>query len=474
MKVVAYVKAEEKQDDIPHKFSRVIAGHHLINWTLYALKHSKYINEIIVATNSDDVRILCGNRNLKPYELDYVVEDYDILVVVKSTSLMLYSELIDSLIEYALNTKAKIVKTMRDTVTIYNKQGEIKEAYKQISTIESADLDDFKNLYSITENRYKVGYYVNGNNTRGLGHIFRALDIADDFYIRPDIYYDINQTKPEFFGETLQKLIPVDGEEELFKKCKKNNYDIFISDILATTIEYMDSLREAMPNARLVNFEDDGIGNTKADLVFNALFEKETKGNIYSGDKYYTCDEAFLMYEPRRINETVKNIFVSFGGADPSNYTDRLLKIVANDEYKNFNFNIVIGKAKKNIDEIMKYNDCPNINILYNVSNMAYEMSYNDIAITSRGNVAYELSMLAIPTISIAQNENEEKHEFACEENGFRYLGRNPSDEVIKKALDEYLYMSKQDRTRISKTLINFDIKGGRKRVMDLINDGQE
>lgn len=39
-----------------------------------------------------------------------------------------------------------------------------------------------------------VAIYVNGNNKRGLGHIYRALELADEFYVKPDIYYDINQT----------------------------------------------------------------------------------------------------------------------------------------------------------------------------------------------------------------------------------------------------------------------------------------
>ena len=44
------------------------------------------------------------------------------------------------------------------------------------------------------------------------------------------------------------------------KKCKKNNYTIFINDILTTTIDYMIGLRTVLPNAKIINFEDDGEG----------------------------------------------------------------------------------------------------------------------------------------------------------------------------------------------------------------------
>ena len=46
-----------------------------------------------------------------------------------------------------------------------------------------------------------MAIYVNGNNKRGVGHIYRALEIADEFYVKPDIYYDINQTDPLIFGK---------------------------------------------------------------------------------------------------------------------------------------------------------------------------------------------------------------------------------------------------------------------------------
>lgn len=49
---------------------------------------------------------------------------------------------------------------------------------------------------------------MNGNNKRGIGHIYRALEIADEFYVKPDVYYDVNQTDVKVFGNTTHNLIP--------------------------------------------------------------------------------------------------------------------------------------------------------------------------------------------------------------------------------------------------------------------------
>lgn len=104
----------------------------------------------------------------------------------------------------------------------------------------------------------------------------------------------------------------------------------------------------------------------------------------------------------------MKNIFISFGGADPQNYSDRLINIIKKEEYNNYHFTVVLGRAKTNIEELLKYNEKENIDVLYDVSNMPELMSKCDIAITSRGRTGYELAILGIPSIAMAQNKREE------------------------------------------------------------------
>ena len=118
----------------------------------------------------------------------------------------------------------------------------------------------------------------------------------------------------------------------------------------------------------------------------------------------------------------------------------------------------------------MSYNKYDNIEVLYDVSNMPEIMSSCDIGITSRGRTGYELAMLGIPSISMAQNHREEKHGFVCNENGFTYIGLNPADEIIESNLKMYINMSKESREQFQKKLMSHDLRSGRKRVMSLIN----
>ena len=234
----------------------------------------------------------------------------------------------------------------------------------------------------------------------------------------------------------------------------------------------MIGLRSVLPeNGKIVNFEDEGEGASNADLVFNALYADGIASNVYGGEKYYIAPKIFLMYNPIKIAETVKNVFISFGGADPQNYTDRLLKIISKEKYKKYNFVIALGRAKQNVDELLKYNEYENIEVLFDVNNMPELMSKCDISMTSRGRTAYELAMLGIPPIVLSQNKREEGHGFVCDENGFMYMGTNPSDHMIESALDMYITMPKEDRENLQEKLLSSDLKNGRKRVISLIQN---
>lgn len=265
-------------------------------------------------------------------------------------------------------------------------------------------------------------------------------------------------------------MIPVNGIADLFEKCKEKQYTIFINDILTTSIDYMIGLRTILPNAKIINFEDDGEGILKADLVFNALYSSNDLKQVMAGEKYYICAKTFMFYKPIVIKESVERVFISFGGSDPQNYSDRLLRIISKSGYERYNFVVVLGRAKNNVEELLKYNQYSNIEVLYDISNMPELMSSCDIGITSRGRTGYELAMLGIPSIAMAQNPREEKHGFVSNENGFDYIGLNPADEIIEANLNIYLTMSKKNRLHYQMMLLKHDLRGGRKRIMSLIN----
>ena len=530
MKILAVIPARAGSRGIPNKNIRIIGGHPLIYYSINNARRSKLITDIVVSTDSSAVGIIAGQMGVglrwreerltkDDVTLDSVIYDaipkdekWDYIVTLQPTSPTLTVETLDKAITYCIENQldtlisainaphlswgekdgkkvpnyterlnrqylppcyletGAFVISKASVVTEQTRIGEKIDVY-EVPENESVDVDTFSDLMIVSSllKHQKVAIYVNGNNTRGIGHIYRALELADEFYVKPDIYYDVNQTDISVFGRTTHFLIPVNGIADLYERCRREQYTIFINDILTTSIDYMIGLRTVLPHARIINFEDDGEGAYKADLVFNALYEESNLPNVYAGDKYYIAGKTFLFYEPIVIKDKVKRVFISFGGADPQDYSDRILDIISREEYRDYEFIVVLGRAKANVSALMEYNSLPNIQVYFDVQNMPELMSSCDAAVTSRGRTGYELALLGIPTIAMAQNIREEKHGFVSNENGFSYIGLNPGDDVIEATLKMYLTMSKESRQRCQNLMLSHDLRGGRQRVMGLI-----
>ena len=530
MRILAVIPARAGSKGIPNKNIRLINNKPLIYYSIDNARNSKYITDVVVTTDSPEIEVIAKQMGVKSktrcpelcaddVTLDSViydvVKDYDCdyVITMQPTSPTLTVQTLDDAIKYALehqldtlisvvnqphlswrevsgkkvpnykerlnrqylpaqyNETGAFVISRSEIVTEATRIGANVDVY-EVPDDEAVDVDTFEDLQYVEMilRHQKVAIYVKGNNKRGVGHIYRALEMADQFYSKPDIYYDVNQTDVKVFGRTTHNLIGVNGIGELLNHLQENQYDILINDILTTSIDYMIAVRQALPNAKLINFEDDGEGIYKADLVINALYQNMDLSYVKTGEKYYIASKLFMFYEPIHIKDKVEKVFISFGGADPQNYSDRLLNIITQDKYSHLKFVVVLGRAKMNIDTLLEYNKYDNIEVLYDVANMPEIMSSCDIAVTSRGRTGYELAILGIPAIAMAQNKREEKHGFVNNENGFTYIGLNPSDHIIQSTLDMYISLSKEERLDFHNKLLSHDLRNGRRRVMNLIN----
>lgn len=530
--ILAVIPARAGSKGIPNKNIRLINGKPLVSYAIAHAQASKYVTDVVVTTDSPMVKVvaeqmgahvvdrppeLCGDA----VTLDGVVHDAarrfdcDVVVTMQPTSPTLKVETLDRALAFFLesgldtlisannrphlawtrNAEGRIVPAYakrlnrQDLPPYYAETGAFVIARRSVVTPqtrigprvevfavpdeEAIDIDTYADLAVASRvlERRRVAFYVNGNNQRGLGHVYRALELADEFDSKPDIYYDRNQTDRAVFGETTHNLIPVNGIGELLGILQRERYSVFINDILDTSLDYMIAVRTALPHAKIVNFEDGGEGASRADLVFNALFSAEDGPNVRAGERYYIASKLFMFYHPMPVRREVMDVFISFGGADPQNYSDRLLRIIAAGKYRSVRFHVVLGRAKTNVAELLRIGAAlPNVEVLHDIVDMPGVMSRCDVGVTSRGRTGYELALLGIPTMAMAQNRREERHGFVCAENGFSYLGLNPSDALIESTLDAYIGMSAEERTRYRAQLLSHDLRHGRTRVMKLID----
>ena len=533
MRIAAIIPACEGSVTLPNKNIRVIHGKPLIWYVIKNAISCKYIDEILVTTNSPEIVSIAAQMGVKTrlrdpglcskdVSVDAVIYDAvqelelkpdDCVITMQSISPTLHIETLNQAIEQyqtkSIDTMISVVRKQyfswmkgKDTaIALYTERmnrhklvpfyietgaflitkkkfvlpdtriGDSVELF-ELSGDEAIDVDSFGDLKQ-AENvlaRKKTAFYVNGNNTIGLGHISRVLQIADELFAKPDIYFDTTKTDISVFGITTHNLCPVNGEEAFLQALRNENYDVVINDILSTTDTYMKRLKEAAPKTKFINFEDEGTGAQYADCVINALYETGVHENMYTGSSYYIVPKLFLLFEPIKIKESVSNVLVTFGGADPNNYTEQVLEIVTKPEFSDIHFYIILGKAKKNVENLMQYNQYTNITVLHDIKNMPEIMMKCDVAMTSRGRTGFELAVLGIPSISIAQNEREAIHDFMSPQNGFVYLGIQPDTDLIEQELKKLVSASMIERNEAQHKMIKNDLRNGRKTVLELIN----
>ena len=533
-KMVAVIPACAGGSGLPNKNIRLIDGKPLIYYVIQNAKKSRYISDIVVTTNSDviisiahkmGVRVRKRDASLcnRTVSLETVVydaleafpnRDFEYVVTMQAISPTLRVETLDTAIAQYLqagcdsmvsvvskpfffwhgDTQAptplytkrvnrhllppfyqetgafQITKTT--CITPDNRLGADTRLFV-LPDEEGVDVNTFGDLKQVESTicKKRVAFFVNGNNAMGLGHIYRVLELADEFGSRPDIYFDIQETDPSVFGVSPHRIIPVDGKEGLLAALRKTQYDVLINDVLSTTREFMEALRKTLGNAVIVNFEDDGSGAALADTVINALFESSELPNVSTGHAYFIASKLFLMHDPIEIADHVRHVLVTFGGADPNGYTEQLLALAVLPEFQHIHFRVVVGRAKQNAQELMAASYPEHIEVIYDTQNMAELMSWADIAVTSRGRTGYELALMGVPFLSVAQNAREEKHTFLREENGVIYLGRQPDREKLLRALERLVHSSAEERKLLQQKLLSHNLRDGRQHVLQLIDD---
>lgn len=529
-KIVAVIPARGGSKGIPDKNIRFLGGKPLIAYSIQNALDSKYITDIIVTTDSLDVKMIAGQMGVKVRDrsaelcgdavtLDAVIYDAvkdieaDYVVTMQPTSPTLKRETLDAAIEYAIeNGLDTLISAHNHPHLAWTRDaaGKIVPAYKErlnrqylppyygetgafvvsrravvtptsrigakvevfdVSEEESIDIDSYGDLLQVQQILKKpcIGFYVNGNALMGSGHLYRALEIADMFMCPVDIYYDVNLTDRGAFGGTTHRLIGVSGIRELLEKLRQKEYTLFINDTTSTSLEYMEALRKEVRHARIVNFDDHGDGASQADMVVNPLASapEHPAPNSCWGWKYFICNRLFLYYKPIPIRPEVKNVFILFGGDDVQDYTGQVYELIRRKEFKEVTFHLILGKDRKAGEWTGKPE---NIKIYDKVSNMPELMSQCDVAVASGARTCYELAIMGVPTIALSQNQWEPQNSFVSAENGFVYLGIKPSPVMLESMLQVFIRLSPEARRQYQQLLLSHDLRHGRDVVEKIIH----
>ena len=487
MNILAIIPARGGSKGIIRKNLRLLNQKPLISYQIANAVNSQFITDVVVTSDSNEILDYSSNFPVhlrkRPADLaddkttlDPVVNDatlymeqekdteYDVVVTLQPTSPLLSLKTLDGAIENFIQEDIETMLPVVDATHLQWKEENnyvlpdyeervnrqwLPRKYKETGAFlithreyvqEDSRFADNVNIFLLDElegldvdtdidfliaetliKRLKIALVVNGNRDVGMGHIHRVLTIADGF-IGNDIKFITYSSEPvsvELIKDSGYRVI--ETEKDLLTDVV--DADIVINDILDTSKDYVNRLKDA--GCFVVNFEDLDEGSSYAHLVFNALYEKTNpQSNHRFGYEYECLKEQFFLYQPVKFRDSPRVLFVTFGGVDQNNLTSRILNIAPRllEESSLEKIIVVLGGEYSHELEIPPDLDSI-VEVHRKVENMPELMSQADIAVTSNGRTIYELASMAIPTISIAQNDRETLHLFARYHKGINYLG---------------------------------------------------
>lgn len=341
--------------------------------------------------------------------------------------------------------------------TIIKKKTRIgkKAALLEIDYKQGLDIDTYED-WARAEfwcNRIRIFIRVDGSRELGFGHLYRALALAQNltahelcFITRSEDDYKLGL---DFLKTHNYPILEISNEDELFEKIDGYQPDIIINDILDTDQHYIEQLKQR--GLFVVNFEDLGSGNKKADLVINDLYpDLYPQKNHWYGIENAILNPNFEYESPNgEPAKEVNEILVAYGGTDPNNLTLKALKALEHISFQK-KISVVLGPGylmQSDIEEIINKSEAE-VQLLRDVKNMAQIMKKADLALTSAGRTVTELMSLGIPTITVCQNMREMRHNHASSTFGIVNLGMGTSVDPVVLADHIKLYMDEVELRR--------------------------
>ncbi len=344
----------------------------------------------------------------------------------------------------------------------------------EVGKAEALDIDDAFDWWLAERflQRRHILFRVVGDRATGLGHVSRALTLADrlihhqvSFAVEPE-----HRLAREMIEARFYPLVELSSGRQA-EQIRALAPALLVSDVLDTEQSEMEQFRAA--GIRTVNFEDLGTGSQIADYVINEMYDRHTRqdGRVFSGPQYCVLRDEFYTASPSVPSTTGPlRALLLFGGTDPNDLTRRCLTWLGHTELP-LSLTVVVGLGYPYVDEVRRLAEALpyEVDVVVHTSVLSRYMAESDFAITSAGRTVFELASLQVPMIVIAQNERECHHSFAMNAPGVLNLGRASTlgEEEFRSAVTQ-LATSDWLRRSLRRALASANLRDGVKTVLSI------
>lgn len=332
---------------------------------------------------------------------------------------------------------------------------------------------------------------VDSTYESGMGHFMRTLALAQKWQKEKDnIYFLINDNehlKERIISEKMNYIVnpfksgSEDDSKFLLEVVSDNDISWVIVDGYVFNEDYFDFLRNN--NLNYLIFDDDGEkSHYNSNIILNQNLhgksewydsKKENYTKLLIGTDFTLLRNEFLDFQDykKNIKNKANHILITLGGSDVKNYSLKILNILNELSFNDFEVIVLIGANNIHENELNSFINNSNlkVEILKNISNMPEIMKWADLAFSSGGTTVWELAFMGVPTIVGATSHVEEVLLTGLNEhNLFKTVGKLENldkNELIN--IFDYLINNKDAREKMSIDGQKFIDGFGSKRVID-------
>lgn len=306
---------------------------------------------------------------------------------------------------------------------------------------------------------------VESSHARGMGHLFRALNLADGMRLRGwSFVFLINAHEPALallaeHGHRYEVVGLDNGTDWEQEAIQRLGIRIWIDDRLNTDLGHGHAVKAA--GVPWVTFDDRGPGAALADLNIAALVFEEPASlpgrRVLQGPDYLILNPEIACFQ--RVRKDVQSLVVTMGGSDTYGVTVEVVKKLAASGRR---ATIIVGPGFAHwtgLEAVLT----PDFLVRCGVSSLIAEFSRHDLAITGGGVTPFEAAASGLPCIVIANEDFEVPVGKALEGLGVaRFAGHYAA--VDWASLDETMAVEPMSRAGLARIGL-----GGRERVLDAI-----
>jgi len=294
---------------------------------------------------------------------------------------------------------------------------------------ESIDInswDDFilaRNLLG----RRKIGFVVSGSFKKGVGHVYRCINLAMHL-IEHEIYFFVNGVEnteaKKIIEEHFFNVVDYQDIDDLLKKIKNIKISAIINDTRGINLQLAKGLKNN--NVKIISINETNLHtSTLCDIIINPEFEftgyPTNSNTVYlSGYKYNIARDDVLIFPIKNCPKEIRTIVITMGGSDPEFVTAKILSYMRDiPNLKDKKIFIIVGKYfdKKHKEYIKSLaneliEEGYNISIITDTKFMGYYLFKADLVITSNSSTVFDCVSLASLTITISKVREELSHLF--------------------------------------------------------------